>query len=108
MKQYIKNSDKTKEYSSLYDAFKGKDSETLSLYDVFKLGDRVKRRYKDDSGRSREYTGIVLAIDKDNVEVYWDTLDGKYMPKEMDVAFTNCSKDDIFKGSEYYTPIRRE
>lgn len=108
MKQYIKNRSKIKEYSSLYDAFKGKYNETLSLYDVFKLGDRVKRRYKDESGRSREYAGIVLAIDKDNVEVYWDTLDGKYMPEEMDVAFTNCSKDDIFKGSEHYAPIEKE
>jgi len=94
MKELIKDRNKIKEYSS--------------LYDVFKLGDRVKRRYKDNSGKSIEYEGIVLAIDKDNVEIYWDTLDGIYMPNEMGINFTNCSKYDIFKGSEYYTPIEKE
>jgi len=94
MKQLIKDRNKIKEDSS--------------LYDVFKLGDRVKRRYKNKSGKSREYEGIVLAIDKDNVEIYWDTIDGKYMPNEMNINFTNCSKYDIFKGSENYTSIEKE
>ncbi len=94
MKQLIKDRNKIKEDSS--------------LYDVFKLGDRVKRRYKNKSGKSREYEGIVLAIDKDNVEIYWDTIDGKYMPNEMNINFTNCSKYDIFKGSKNYTPIEKE
>ena len=94
MKQLIKDRNKIKEDSS--------------LYDVFKLGDRVKRRYKNKSGKPREYEGIVLAIDKDNVEIYWDTIDGKYMPNEMNINFTNCSKYDIFKGSKNYTPIEKE
>ena len=48
-----------------------------SLYDAFDLGDRVKRIYKDKDGKEREYRGIVLAIDDNSIEVYWDTKDGK-------------------------------
>jgi len=62
MIQYAKNKEKNKRYPSLYDAFR--------------LGDRVKRRYKEENGKSKEYMGIILAIDKENIEVYWDTLNG--------------------------------
>jgi hypothetical protein len=94
MIQYAKNSGKIERYSSLYDAFK--------------LGDRVKRIYKDEHGKLKEYMGIILAIDKENIEVYWDTLNGKYRPYNMDVTFTKCSVDDIFKGDKYYSPIKKE
>ena len=94
MIQYAKNKEKNKRYSSLYDAFK--------------LGDRVKRRYKEENGKSKEYMGIILAIDKENIEVYWDTLNGEYRPDNMDVTFTNCSANDIFKGNKHYSPIKKE
>lgn len=94
MIQYAKNKEKIKRYPSLYDAFK--------------LGDRVKRRYKDENGKSKEYMGIILAIDKENIEVYWDTLNGKYRPDNMDVTFTNCSVNNIFKGNKHYSPIKKE
>ena len=108
MIQYAKNKEKNKRYPSLYDVFKGRDKEYPSLYDVFKLGDRVKRRYKDENGKSKEYMGIILAIDNENIEVYWDTLNGKYRPDNMDVTFTNCSVNDIFKGNKHYSPINKE
>jgi len=92
--QYAKNKEKIKRYPSLYDAFK--------------LGDRVKRRYKDENGKSKEYKGIILAIYNENIEVYWDTLNGKYRPDNMDVTFTNCSVNDIFQGNKHYSPIKKE
>ncbi|MCK5636930.1 MAG: hypothetical protein KAH91_05850 [Thermoplasmatales archaeon] len=79
-----------------------------SLYDAFELGDRVKRIYKDKKGRSKEYRGIVLAIDDNGIEIYWDTRDGKYRPNDMEMAFTNCEVREIFKGNEKYTPIEKD
>ena len=79
-----------------------------SLFDVFNLGDRVKRKYKDENNKIKEYAGIVLAIDKDNIEVYWDTRDGKYRPNDMDLTFTNCSVNNVFKGDKHYSPIKKK
>ena len=79
-----------------------------SLYDAFDLGDRVKRIYKDKNGKNKEYKGIVLAIDNNGIEIYWDTRDGKYNPDDRDIAFTNCSINEIFKGNEKYTPIEKD
>jgi len=78
-----------------------------SLYDAFELGDRVKRVYKDGR-RNKEYKGIVLAIDDKSIEIYWDTLNGKYRPSYMDLTFTNCSVNEIFKGSEKFSPIKKD
>ena len=79
-----------------------------SLYDAFELGDRVKRTYRDDNGRNKEYKGIVLAIDDKCIEIYWDTKDGKYRPNDMDIAFTNCPVNEIFQGNEKYSPIEKD
>jgi len=86
----------------------GKDKNYPQLYDAFELGDRVKRFYKDKNGRNKEYRGIVLAIDKNCIEIYWDTRDGKYRPNDMDIAFTNCPINEIFDGSKEYTPIEKD
>jgi len=77
-----------------------------SLYDTFVLGDRVKRNYKSKSGK-REYKGVILAIADDGMEIYWDTQDGKFRPKGMNVTFTNCPINEIFSGSNRYTPIEK-
>ena len=77
-----------------------------SLYDAFGLGDRVKRVYKSKNG-DKELKGIILAIDKNGVEIYWDTQDGKYRPKGMNVTFTNCPISEIFSGNDKYSPIRK-
>ena len=87
---------------------KKKSKEYPSLYDAFQLGDRVKRNYKDKNGRNNEYKGIVLAIDNKGIEIYWDTKDGKYRPQDMDIAFTNCPINEIFKGTNDYTPIKKD
>ena len=85
---------------------KGRVGTYPSLYNAFDLGDRVKRIYKSKNG-TKEYKGVILAIDENSVEIYWDTKDGKYRPKGMNVAFTNCSVDEIFRGSEKYSPIEK-
>jgi len=82
-----------------------KKEEYPSLFDAFELGDRVIRSYK---AGSKEYKGVVLAIDEKGIEIYWDTLNGKYRPNSMDIAFTNCSKNEIFNGNEKFTPIKKD
>ena len=79
-----------------------------SLYDAFELGDRVKRIYKDKNGKNREYKGIVLAIDKNSIEIYWDSIDGKYRPDDMDIAFSNCQQKEVFSGTEKYSSIEKD
>jgi hypothetical protein len=78
-----------------------------SLYDAFELGDRVQRLYKDIYGNSKEYKGIILAIDKKGIEIYWDTEDGKYKPGEMNIDFTHLEADEVFKGNNKYSPVRK-
>jgi len=78
-----------------------------SLLDAFELGDRVRRSFKDRSGY-REYKGVVLAIDEKGIEIYWDTMNGKYRPNSMDIAFTNCTKNEIFNGNEKFSPIEKD
>ena len=87
---------------------KGKSKNHPSLYDAFQLGDRVKRVYKDKNGKNREYRGIVLAIDEKGIEIYWDTKDGKYRPQDMNIAFTNCPINEIFSGTDEYSPIKKD
>ena len=79
-----------------------------SLYDAFDLGDRVKRLLIDEHGKNKEYRGVVLAIDDNSIEIYWDTVDGKYRPGYLNAAFTNCSINEIFKGNKQYTPIKKD
>jgi hypothetical protein len=78
-----------------------------SLYDTFELGDRVKRTCKDGKGKSKIYKGIVLSIDKKGIEVYWDTKNGKYRPNDMDLTFSHCKLEEIFKGNDSYSPIEK-
>ena len=84
-----------------------KDKDSFpSLYDAFRLGDRVKRTSKDKKGKSQEYKGTVLAIDKKSIEVYWDTLNGKFRPSGMNITFTECPLNEIFNGNQHYSPIK--
>jgi len=78
-----------------------------SLYDVFEIGDRVIRFLKNKNGKNHEYKGVICAIDDKYIEIYWDTLDGKYRPMGMGIAFTICQINEIFRGNEEYTPIEK-
>lgn len=79
-----------------------------SLYDAFQIGDRVMRVYRDKYGKKTEYKGIVLKIEKEGMEIYWDMEDGKYKPGEMNVSFTHCQVEEIFRGDGDYTAIKKE
>lgn len=79
-----------------------------SLYETFDLGNRVKRIYKSKDGKYIEYKGIILAISKNSLEIYWDTVDGKYKPENINLDFTNCQVDEIFKGNKVYSPILKD
>ena len=87
---------------------KSKDKNYPSLYDAFELGDRVIRTYREKKGKNRVYKGIVLEIDDSSMEIYWDTRDGQYRPKGMDLAFTNCKINEIFNGNDKYSPIKKQ
>ena len=78
-----------------------------SLYDAFDLGDRVQRLYTDFYGKSKEYKGIVLAINKKGMEIYWDTENGRYKPGEMNIDFTHLESDEVFKGRSRYSPVKK-
>ncbi len=78
------------------------------LYDTFELGDRVKRFYINKKGESKEYKGIILAINEKEIEIYWDTKDGRYRPQDMEIAFTNCEINEIYQGNEKYSPIEKD
>ena len=87
---------------------KGKVGYYPSLYDKFELGDRVERSYTDEYGEKKVYKGIVLAIDKQGMEIYWDTENGKYCPEKLDIAFTHLELEEIFSGNKNYSPIKKE
>jgi hypothetical protein len=95
-------------YSLVKGRIKKKNKNYPSLYDIFELGDRVKRVCKEKNGKIKEYKGIVLAIDNNSIEIYWDSIDGKYRPQGMDMAFSNCQIDEIFSGTDKYSSIEKD
>ena len=93
----------------MYKYKKKKNDDYPSLYDVFKVGDRVKRNFYDNcSGKKLEYKGIIMAIDSNNMEIFWDMMNGKYRPKEIDIDFSSSSKEEIFKGKNHYSSIKKD
>lgn len=85
-----------------------KNEKNPSLYELFKLGERVKRKYIDNNGKEIEYSGIIMGIKDDSLEIYWDKINGTYDPKNIECIFDNCQTLDIFNGDENYTPIKKE
>lgn len=79
-----------------------------SLYEKFQPGDRVYRKINAENGKKEEYEGIIMAMDNDKMEIYWDTIDGKYDPSLIDDDFTLCSADEVLNGNEEYSPIKRK
>ena len=73
-----------------------KHKEYPSLYKNFKPGERVVRRYKKESGETEEYEGIIMAMDPDNMEIYWDTIDGEYSPDQIMDDFTLCDAEEVY------------
>ena len=88
---------------------KFKNESFQSLFDSFILGDRVSRKhYNQINGKIDVYKGIIMAIDQDGIEIFWDMLNGKYRPNDMNIDFTYCSKREIFNGLEQFSPIKKD
>jgi len=49
-----------------------------------------------------------MAIYKDGIEIFWDTLNGRYQPQEIEDVFNNYTMKDIFNGNENYSPIKKD
>ena len=79
-----------------------------SLYDLFEPGERVRRKIKGDQGQTIEYEGIIMAMGRDLMEVYWDTLNGEYSPELIEDDFTLCSVDEVINGNHECSPIKKK
>jgi hypothetical protein len=85
-----------------------KHKEFPSLYKNFKPGERVVRSYKNESGEIEEYEGIIMAMDPDYMEIYWDTIDGEYNPDLIMDDFTLCDAKEVYDGNQEYSPIKHK
>ena len=79
-----------------------------SLFEVFHLGDRVKRTIVDKDGNTDEFSGIIMAIYNDSIDIFWDTVNNKYSPQEIDNLFNNITINDIFNGSDRFSPVKKD
>ena len=76
---------------------------------MFCLGDRVSRIYRDNHNNFVEYEGLVLGINEEGIEICWDKQNNSCKRSSLDnIDFTNCSKDEVFKGNNKFTPIKIE
>ena len=66
----------------------------------------MKRIIQQGKGQKKEVEGIIMSIDHDQLEVYWDTLDGIYCPKDIREVFTICNFEEVLYGTQKYSPIR--
>ena len=87
---------------------KGQMRKYPSLFDHFKPGERVVRSIRRDNGTIEVYEGIIMALDNDKMEIYWDTLDGQYSPDAIQNDFTLCCVDEVLDGSNEYSPIKHK
>lgn len=77
-----------------------------SLFQKFKPGDRVIRNWNGFKGNNEEYEGIIMTMDTDYLEIYWDTKNKTYCPKSIEEDFTKCSIDEVYNGNEEFSPIK--
>jgi hypothetical protein len=42
------------------------------------------------------------------MEIYWDTIDGEYSPDQIVDDFTLCDADEVYNGTQEYSPIKRK
>jgi hypothetical protein len=92
--------------NSMKDKEKFEKNPSLSTY--FKPGERVCRSLRNDDGELEVYEGIIMALDDHRMEIYWDTLDGKYRPELIKNDFTMCSINEVLWGNEQYSPIKKK
>lgn len=84
------------------------NKEGHSLFEKYELGDRVKRTYIDKDGNIEYYSGIIMTINNDNIDIFWDTINGKYQPQKIENIFNNCTMNEILNGNENFSSIKKE
>jgi hypothetical protein len=84
------------------------NKEGHSLFEIYELGDRVKRTYIDKDGNIEYYSGIIMTINNDSIDIFWDTINGKYQPQKIENIFNNCTMNDILNGNENFSSIKKE
>jgi hypothetical protein len=77
-----------------------------SLFKTFKPGDRVIRKENQQNHNYEIVEGIIMSMDTDFLEVYWDKKNGIYCPEQMDHDFTFCPVDEVVHGNEKFSPIK--
>jgi hypothetical protein len=87
---------------------KHKHSSSPSLFQKFQPGDRVTRSLNKDSRSREEYEGIIMAMDSDYLEIYWDIKNGSYCPNSIEEDFTKCLLDEVCMGNLEFSPIKRK
>ena len=77
-----------------------------SLFDTFKPGDRVIRKGNQKKHDRGLYEGIIMSMDIDYLQVYWDKKDGIYSAEPIDERFTTCPIDEVLHGNDEYSSIK--
>ena len=88
---------------------KGNDEKNnnLTLFDLFNLGDRVNVKFINNIGEKEKYSGIVMSINKESIEVFWDKINGRYKPEKNNFTFNTFDIDDILNGNKNFSPIKK-
>jgi hypothetical protein len=81
---------------------------TLSLLRQFKPGDRVKRYYHGEPGSINMYEGIIMTVNHDQLEIYWDKIDGVYCPNLIENDFTICNFDEVRNGNQEFSALKQK
>jgi hypothetical protein len=78
-----------------------------TLLDVFRQGDRVVQICYESNGFKREYSGIVIRIQKHCIAIQWDTINGEPLSNMRDI-YTVFHESEVFNGGDYSSPIEKE
>jgi hypothetical protein len=52
--------------------------------------------------------GIIMAMSNNQLEIYWDKIDGIYCSNLLDHDFTLCDFIDVIDGNHEYSPIKKK
>jgi len=49
-----------------------------------------------------------MAIDHDQIEIFWDKIDETYCPSLFDDDFTICLFEEVMYATNEYSPIKKK
>ena len=84
-----------------------KENDDKTLLDFFRQGERVHQICYDPNGSKREYSGIIMRIEKHCMAIYWDMVNGKPISSMREV-FNVFHENEIFTGDDNVSPITKE